>query len=596
MIKLVRILNLTNFFMPEINNNIENTDNNQESIENQSLDDNQRESLESSLKFISGEEKILRTLLLKNWDPKDKEYWEVANSIKSKQDKIQWYKSELGQLKNDITEKVKHQENISNDELLWLSQNERLWHITKNSVEAEQLLNGSVDNIEFTFTFDWVFNKELYLATTAWQVLPKEVRLVSVWNDQFQRTWLNGEFYNVETNSRLIIREWTDLHVDKIWTEEELNALTKTSSEFIKNNVEYWEFSEKIDFILNKWIKEEYIKILWLEKLWSISKIDLEKFTTDIWRELNFLNILESKGKLPKNYEEFEKVIEISKSLRTDFIDKANLTDNEKVQLIKATEKMSITQIANYIEQIDNKAWRTGIDYESVLDVYTWNIEKDAWLLTWRVRLREVVPNVNIELNETYDKYNIDAVPENKREDVLKVIAAMPEWWDAIVCRNAIKNPDFSANKPFIAQNLTYKTAAIYYPWDEKVTIIPVNHWSWIWWIGAVSNVSWSHWTSLWSKELIAQWWGKYQFRLVVKWLEPLVAKFRFDRGEAMEHDPAEFGNSNDEARVIRIHETSTWNKNTRGCTGMSSWDAQKLYSAIKNAWWWAQETFVSTV
>lgn len=568
----------------------------QKNIDNISSDEKQKESIESSLKFVSGEEKILRTLLLRDWNPKDPEYMDVAKNIKNKQEKIKWYKNELGSLNDDRLNILEKQENISNNELLSLPQNERLKHITNWSIDSENISNWNVDKLSFTFTFDWNYNKELYLATTAWQVLPKEVREVSVWNDNFVRTGLNWEFYNKETSARLIIREWTNFDIDRLWTEEELTELTKSSSEFIKNNPEYSELSDKIEFILNKWIKEEYINILWVDKLDSISGLELEKFTTDIWREIDFLNSLERKWKLPVNFEEFEKIIEISKSLRIDFVNKANLTDDEKVQLIKATEKMSIVQIWNYIEQIDNDFWRTGIDYESALNLYTWEVEKDAWLLTWRIRLKEVVPNVSIELNESYNKYNIDTVPENKKEDVLKIISAMPEWWDAIVCRNAIKNPDFSASKPFIAQNLTYKTAAIYYPWDESATIIPINHWAWIWWIWEVSNVNWSHWTSLWSKELVAQWGGKYQFRLVVKGLEPLVAKFKFNRWEAMKHDPADFWNSNDESRVIRIHETKDSHRTTWGCSWLSNWDAQKLYSAIKRSWWGAQETFVSTV
>ena len=356
----------------------------------------------------------------------------------------------------------------------------------------------------------------------------------------------------------------------------------------------YINSEEELEFIVSEWINPKYIKIIWLDKINNFDEVKLEDFTTDIAREKEYFDLLEKKNSLPKNYEDFEKIVLLSESLRKWFISDANLTDKEKIDLAKDTEKMSIMDVARYIEKVDDKVWRTWLNYSNIW-TYEWPIEKVPRWLTWRLRLKDIVPNTHIELNSSYDKYNIDNVPDGKKDDVMKIIETMPEWGDTIVCRNAIKNPSFSSNKSFMVQNLTYKTAVIYYPWKEKASIIPINHWSWINWIWEVSNINWSHWTSLWSKELRAQGWDKY--RLVVKWLEPLVEKFKFNRGEAMEHDPAEFWNSNDEWRLIRIHETKSSHRTTwGGCSGIESWNAKELYDAIKKAWWWAQEIFVSKI
>jgi hypothetical protein len=110
---------------------------------------------------------------------------------------------------------------ITNKEFLKLPPEKRLIHITKNNISSEKVASWNEKKLEFTFTFDWKFNRELYLKTTAGQVLPNEVREVESNWIKYQRTWLKWEFF-ASWWRRLTIHEWTKIDDIKIWTPEEM--------------------------------------------------------------------------------------------------------------------------------------------------------------------------------------------------------------------------------------------------------------------------------------------------------------------------------------------------------------------------------------
>lgn len=51
--------------------------------------------------------------------------------------------------------------------------------------------SGEQKNLEFTFTYDGVFNRDFYIRTTAGQVLPPEVREVKAGDEVYTRNGLN---------------------------------------------------------------------------------------------------------------------------------------------------------------------------------------------------------------------------------------------------------------------------------------------------------------------------------------------------------------------------------------------------------------------
>ena len=73
-----------------------------------------------------------------------------------------------GQKVSDETrEKLK---TISSREFLKIPERDRLKHITKSQIDSSKISSWEVKEVDFSFTFDGRFNKELYLRTTAWQV------------------------------------------------------------------------------------------------------------------------------------------------------------------------------------------------------------------------------------------------------------------------------------------------------------------------------------------------------------------------------------------------------------------------------------------
>lgn len=147
-------------------------------------------------------------------------------------------------------------QSIDNKEFLGLSPEARLQYITKNNIDSNDIANWNIDNIEFTFTYEWQHNRELYLETTAWQVLPKEVWTVNSWWVEYSRSGLKWEFFN--WNKRLTIHEGTDLDISSIRTEEQLNQI----SNWIEQWLEWfeWELQNMIaKESLSRWIEPDMV-------------------------------------------------------------------------------------------------------------------------------------------------------------------------------------------------------------------------------------------------------------------------------------------------------------------------------------------------
>ncbi|MDD3145622.1 MAG: hypothetical protein PHV23_05975 [Candidatus Gracilibacteria bacterium] len=158
------------------------------------------------------------------------------------------------------TEKLK---TISSKDFLSLPENERLQYVTKDNVDCDTISSGSVKDITFSFDQDGdgQLNKELYMLTTAGQVLPKEVREVTKDGEKYIRVGLKGEFYNGE--KRLTIHDKTNISVDKLGTPDELNNLEqenlKKYNEFIEKNSEFKDekYTQTLKEAFSKGIKSE---------------------------------------------------------------------------------------------------------------------------------------------------------------------------------------------------------------------------------------------------------------------------------------------------------------------------------------------------
>lgn len=214
------------------------------------------ETLKLSEKFVWGMEWRLRTALLKDGDPKDREYHEIAEKIKKYQWELKQYwaqwaeiQKELSQLLGEVQTEIKKlspQEvnalkSIDNKDFLNIPPEKRLQYITKNHIDSSEVASWDTKEIDFTFSFEGQFNRELYLKTTAWQVLPKEVGNVIVWGKTYSRTNVWGEFFTLG-NERLTIHEWTKIEIGALRTAQDIEQMntinTSKISEYLKNNTD----------------------------------------------------------------------------------------------------------------------------------------------------------------------------------------------------------------------------------------------------------------------------------------------------------------------------------------------------------------------
>ena len=166
---------------------------------------------------------------------------------------------------------------MSNNEFLKISSEKRLQYVTKNHIDSSSVASWEVNDLEFTFIFDDVHNEALYKKTTAWQVLPDEVRsVVSKWVT-YSRTWLKWEFFT-ESNKRLIIRERTKIEKIETWDISEIQEKnSKATSEYIKNNPESKHFSDIIEEAYDRDIDPEFAILAFSNKVKDLAVMDISR-------------------------------------------------------------------------------------------------------------------------------------------------------------------------------------------------------------------------------------------------------------------------------------------------------------------------------
>lgn len=167
----------------------------------------------------------------------------------------------------------------TNIDFLSLPAQDRLRFVTVGNIDAKTLQEQEFQGLEFTFTYDGVFNKELYIRTTAGQVLPSEVRKIQSGSETFIRRWIDGEFFT-ESGKRLKIHEGTKIDILEY---AESEALTKMEQAF-SQELEKFAESEKIIALaaLKKGIDPKFFLLLFANK--KMNDTELEDVLTDISR------------------------------------------------------------------------------------------------------------------------------------------------------------------------------------------------------------------------------------------------------------------------------------------------------------------------
>lgn len=207
-----------------------------------------------------------------NIDNKEKSNKEIPNNFpeisfknwEEKEELSRDAKIERERLSTDVLK------TIDNKDFLKISKEVRLPHLTNPSIEYADL--SYVNNLNFTFTFDWVFNKDLYFQTTAWQLLPSYIKEVEVDWVVYSRSKkaLEWEFFS-QDNERLVIREWTNAKILSRRTPAEIEEIEKSIELSMTNYSEKYKEDYELDIItesLKRWIDPE----LAILTFWEIFK------------------------------------------------------------------------------------------------------------------------------------------------------------------------------------------------------------------------------------------------------------------------------------------------------------------------------------
>ncbi len=188
---------------------------------------------------------------------------------------------------NKLTQEEQEEyKTITNNEFLHVTKEARLRFVTVGNISSQAISEGNVKNIEFTFTYDGVFNRDLYIRTTAGQVLPPEVREITAGSEVFIRSGIQGEFFT-ESGKRLKIHEGTQIDISKTATEEELVEMRESFEENLK---EYEEIEEKDMALaaLEKGIDPKFALLMYGEDIKNLSgdirNVTIEDKLTDIAR------------------------------------------------------------------------------------------------------------------------------------------------------------------------------------------------------------------------------------------------------------------------------------------------------------------------
>ena len=210
-----------------------------------------------------------------NWELLDDKCDDLKKEIMSNVEDKEKFNAMLSELFGKISNK---------DFLKYTAKDQRLEKITKPPKEAKDV--KSWDDIRFTFTFENKLNENLYLKTTAGQVLPSEVRQVEIDWVKYSRESIWWEFFTTN-NERLTIHEWTQIKIWKVWTSEEIIKMSKENdlkvAEYLKNN--QGADPKIVTESINRWIDPKIALTAFWDLVKNTPKEDVSSVLEDAFTE-----------------------------------------------------------------------------------------------------------------------------------------------------------------------------------------------------------------------------------------------------------------------------------------------------------------------
>lgn len=241
----------------------------------------------------------------------------------------------------------------------------RLKYITEWNVDS----NGIIANqkIEFNFSFNSELpNRDLYLRTTAWQVLPTSIKYVTTADGkQYSRTSLNGELFT-DDGKRLIIHDKTQITIWELRNKADYDKITHDNNEKLKNGNVTDENRKLLTLWIEKWIDPELVLKFFTAFFGttSLSDIDANRqqdFFTQVDREIWYMNMSEKRA------------------------DKNNLTEENKQELIDRMGNQTAMESLDHnyheypeLSSLWNRLWIKNPEFLYAF----WSVESTCWANT----------------------------------------------------------------------------------------------------------------------------------------------------------------------------------------------------------------------
>ncbi len=306
----------------------------------------------------------------------------IANLEKQKDDILFNTKRET---RNKLSlDEEKKFDSITNKEFLKFSREQRLKYITIGNIDYKDVQEWKDDKIQFSFTFNSKFNGRLYLKTTAWQVLPPNIKIVESWWEKWERNGFYGEFFN-KSWQRLIIHEWTKINIKERIEQKKVDWFFTDSLQ--KAEKFQWANKNIALYSLQRWLAPELAIALFsshldLSKLSEADKkVEIEYMITEFERAKDYFLDTFPQGSVLKEWKLskeflsfFLNYFETNKTKRGDIFRKIGFTDEEitkfksfsreevvKVRWLKQMEEISAEDLQEIKPDILNKFKKESI-------------------------------------------------------------------------------------------------------------------------------------------------------------------------------------------------------------------------------------------
>jgi len=366
---------------------------------------------------------------------------------------------------------------ISNRDFLSLSVEKRLQYITKNNIDSDNISSWVVKELTFSFDqdWDWRINQDLYLLTTAWQVLPKEVRDVLKDWIEYTRVWLTWEFYFWD--KRLTIHDKTEITIGKIASEDELGMFSEENqnkyNEFLENNPEYKDekFQNIINEALEKWIEvKKFIQVVSrrieeFEKQNSFEQAEIEEIATEYakipWYQNNDIGAIVKVFKYMTPATWKSNMIECWYNHReVDKYSPNNYESWELLNFIPAEYSYPIERSSSWTTLCSRTA-RLNLSKLGISNPSTWWSAREAWQNLWSPTDNFPPKDENVKVADIY----LDAKSSKNKQYGHRVAAFKKEWqWFVL---DPYYKIFWNTRKPILAEEYIKKV------WDKQK----------VWWV-----------------------------------------------------------------------------------------------------------------